>query len=135
MLASHGAAELCERVVQEALHAVQQHYAAAAADVDGPPLLRVGVGCDRGLHRSVALAAGGHGTAGAEGRARPFGPQQPRTGSAVAARAAHMDVGPQGAAPWGMGGRGGAAGGPMGGRREQEGGTPVSFQVLECLKQ
>ena len=62
VLASPGAAELCERVVQEVLRQIQIHAAAAdytaGADVDAsePPLLRVGVGCDRGLHRSVALA-------------------------------------------------------------------------------
>ena len=104
VLASHGAAELCERLVQEALQQVQLHFisaggaadaagaptpgpsinwdfdldaeapagtaagstAAAEAHTDaaaggrasggGLPLLRVGVGCDRGLHRSVALA-------------------------------------------------------------------------------
>ena len=61
VLASAGAAELCERVVQEALRHVQLRLAAAgateagAADARGPRLLRVGVGCDRGLHRSVAL--------------------------------------------------------------------------------
>ena len=61
VLASAGAAELCERVVQEALRQVQLRLAAAgateagAADARGPRLLRVGVGCDRGLHRSVAL--------------------------------------------------------------------------------
>ena len=122
VLASHGAAELCERLVQEALQQVQLHFISAAGaadaagaptpgpsinwdfDLDAPdtaataaaaateapaaaeapagtaagstaaaeahtdaaaggrasggglPLLRVGVGCDRGLHRSVALA-------------------------------------------------------------------------------
>ena len=61
VLASPGAAELCERVVQEALRQVQLRLAAAGAtdagatDARGPRLLRVGVGCDRGLHRSVAL--------------------------------------------------------------------------------
>ena len=75
VLASAGAAELCERVVQEALRHVQLRLAAAgateagAADARGPRLLRVGVGCDRGLHRSVALveareALDGHGTMG-----------------------------------------------------------------------
>ena len=58
VLASPGASELCECVVQEALRQIQRHFAAAdaAAEAGGPPLLRVGVGCDRGLHRSVALA-------------------------------------------------------------------------------
>lgn len=118
VLASHGAAELCERLVQEALQQVQLHFVAAGGspsavgaptpgpsinwdfDLDAPdaaasaaaaaeasdaaeapadttassdaethtdapgglassgklPLLRIGVGCDRGLHRSVALA-------------------------------------------------------------------------------
>lgn len=62
VLASPGAADLCERVVQEALRQIQLHLAAAGAAAAGaapaargPPLLRVGVGCDRGLHRSVAL--------------------------------------------------------------------------------
>ena len=67
VLASPGAADLCERVVQEALRQIQLHLAVpraaaagaaaagAAAAARGPPLLRVGVGCDRGLHRSVAL--------------------------------------------------------------------------------
>lgn len=59
VLACPGASELCERVVQEALRQIQIRRAASSAAVDGdagPPLLRVGVGCDRGLHRSVALA-------------------------------------------------------------------------------
>lgn len=63
VMAGPGAAELCERVVQEALRQIQLHAsdytaAAAAADADAGrlPLVRVGVGCDRGLHRSVALA-------------------------------------------------------------------------------
>ena len=67
VLASPGAADLCERVVQEALRQIQLHLAVpraaaagaaaagAAAAARGPPLLRVGVGCDRGLHRSVAV--------------------------------------------------------------------------------
>ena len=62
VLASPGAADLCERVVQEALRQIQLHLAAAGAAAGaapaaarGPLLLRVGVGCDRGLHRSVAL--------------------------------------------------------------------------------
>ena len=73
VLASLGAAELCDQIIQEALLQIQRHYAAAAAsDDDGsacaanaanandhaaaPPLIRVGVGCDRGQHRSVAMA-------------------------------------------------------------------------------
>ena len=58
VLASPGAADLCERVVQECLRQIQLHLAAAGAApaaARGPLLLRVGVGCDRGLHRSVAL--------------------------------------------------------------------------------
>ena len=63
VLASPGAADLCERVVQECLRQIQLHLAAAGAAAAGaapaaargPLLLRVGVGCDRGLHRSVAL--------------------------------------------------------------------------------
>ena len=73
VLASPGAFELCEHVVQEALRQIQLHYNAASVDevnasadeavINGaagtagtPPLLRVGVGCDRGRHRSVAIA-------------------------------------------------------------------------------
>ena len=91
MLATPGAAELVERLVQEALRQLQivqdatgcdlhaagssagvhayahstgapaarpQTVTAAAAAADGAPslLVRVGVGCDRGLHRSVAVA-------------------------------------------------------------------------------
>ena len=54
VLGTAGAAELCERVVQEALCQLEQ----LAAIVDGPwpSPVRVGVGCDRGLHRSVAVA-------------------------------------------------------------------------------
>ena len=74
VLATRGAAEFCERVVREALIQIERHYRAAQAaadaavasgvatsigggdDAGSPPLLRVGVGCDRGLHRSVAIA-------------------------------------------------------------------------------
>ena len=54
VLATAPAAELCERLVQEALR--QLRLLAAAADASPPGPLRLGVGCDRGLHRSVAVA-------------------------------------------------------------------------------
>jgi hypothetical protein len=54
VLCAIGASELCERVAQEALN--QLHQLASIADGPWPTPVRVGVGCDRGLHRSVAVA-------------------------------------------------------------------------------
>ena len=74
VLASAGAGELCEQIIHEALHQVQDYYETTAdggggastedglaaveagADAGSSAYVRVGVGCDRGLHRSVALA-------------------------------------------------------------------------------
>ena len=55
VLATPGATELVDRVTQEALH--QLRLLGAAGDAaPAVPVVRVGVGCDRGLHRSVAVA-------------------------------------------------------------------------------
>ena len=63
VLATSGAGELCARVVQESLRALAQ--AAAGRSPSGgdaaPTLVRVGVGCDRGLHRSVAIVEAANG--------------------------------------------------------------------------
>ena len=55
VLAAPGASELCERVVDETL---QQLRLLAMAVNEPPPVapVRIGVGCDRGRHRSVAVA-------------------------------------------------------------------------------
>eukprot|EP01045_Picozoa_sp_COSAG04_P005595 COSAG04_NODE_262_length_18654_cov_17.483751_8_plen_774_part_00 len=55
VLATPGAAELVDRVTQEALHQLRLLGAAGGA-APAVPVVRVGVGCDRGLHRSVAVA-------------------------------------------------------------------------------
>lgn len=54
VLATKGAVDMCEELVQEALRQLQR--LSMATDERPPSPVRLGVGCDRGRHRSVALA-------------------------------------------------------------------------------